>query len=390
MRSFRYLLPLALLLAACSPGASIDCTVEGAPQSDVTVKLLDVNVYKVIDTVRTDASGRMRCRVDVKAGQPEFIYLFRGDRKIASLLLSEGERAVVRTDTLGRYEVEGSPESVLLSDVERRMSAFSQTVNGSDDSAGLTAAYLSYYRECTRFVVANPTSLTVVPVLFQQVNPGLPVFSQGTDGILFSSICDSLLFQQLDENTPVFSQYTDAILFRKTVDSLKTVYPESRYVKALEKETQRRENAMQMQSLIGGAGTLGYPELNLPDVNGRKVLLSSLDAKAVLLHFWDSSVAEDKMFNLDRLMPVWERWAARGLQIYAVDVNSDKAAWASVLRAQNLPWINVNDGLGAASPAVRMYNVSSVPASFLLSGGELTASISGDKALEKELSRILK
>ena len=362
MRSFRYLLPLALLLAACSPGASIDCTVEGAPQSDVTVKLLDVNVYKVIDTVRTDASGRMRCRVDVKAGQPEFIYLFRGDRKIASLLLSEGERAVVRTDTLGRYEVEGSPESVLLSDVERRMSAFSQTVNGSDDSAGLTAAYLSYYRECTRFVVANPTSLTVVPVLFQQ----------------------------LDENTPVFSQYTDAILFRKTVDSLKTVYPESRYVKALEKETQRRENAMQMQSLIGGAGTLGYPELNLPDVNGRKVLLSSLDAKAVLLHFWDSSVAEDKMFNLDRLMPVWERWAARGLQIYAVDVNSDKAAWASVLRAQNLPWINVNDGLGAASPAVRMYNVSSVPASFLLSGGELTASISGDKALEKELSRILK
>ncbi|MBQ9462761.1 MAG: TlpA family protein disulfide reductase [Bacteroidales bacterium] len=362
MRNCRYLLPLALLLAACSPKTSIECTVEGAPQADIAVKLLDVNVYKVLDTFRTDASGRMRCGVDVKAGQPEFIYLFRADRKIASLLLSAGERVTVKTDTLGRYQVEGSPESALLADVERRMSTFSQTVNSTDDPAGITAAYLSYYRECTRYVMENPTSLTVVPVLFQQ----------------------------LDENTPVFSQYTDAILFRKTVDSLKTVYPESRYVKALEKETVRRENAMQMQTMIGNAGTLGYPDLNLPDVNGQKVLLSSIEAKAVLLHFWDSSVPEDKMFNLDVLKPVWERWAGRGLQIYAVDVNTDKATWASVLRAQNLPWVNVNDGLGASSPAVRLYNVGSVPVSFLLSGGGLTASVNGEKALDKELSRILK
>ena len=347
-----------LVLAACSPKARIDCTVTDCPESDIVVKLLDVNVYNVLDTVCTDLTGHMKYAVDVKPGQPEFIYLFRGDVKIASLLLSEGEKAVVKADGLGIYEVEGSPESVRLADVEGRIARFTKAINSTDDSRELSSLFIAYYRECTRYVLENQKSLTVIPVLFQQ----------------------------LDANTPVFCQYTDAILFRQTLDSLKTVYPESRYVKALEKETERRENQMHLQSMIGSAATADYPELNLPDVNGRKVALSSLGAKAILLHFWDSSVAADKMFNLDRLMPLWERWSGRGLQIYAVDLNTDKAMWASVVRSQNLPWINVNDGLGAASSAVFLYQVDTLPTTFLLAEGNLS---NGGKDLDKELARIL-
>ena len=349
-------------MAACSPKARIDCTVAGAPDSQVEVKLLDINVYKVLDTVRTDASGRLRYAVDVKPGQPEFIYLFRGDTKLASLLLSEGEKAVVKADTLGVFEVEGSPESVKLADVEGRIARFTKAINATDDNREMSSLFVQFYRECTKYVMENSKSLTVIP----------------------------MLFQQLDAYTPVFCQHTDAILFRRTLDSLQTVYPDSRYVKALERETVRREDALKVQTMIGSAKPSDYPELNLPDVNGQKVLLSGVEAKAILLHFWDSSSASDKMFNLDRLMPIWERWNGRGLQIYAVDVNPDKAMWASVVRAQNLPWINVNDGLGAASSAVMIYNVASVPTTFLLAAGELSAAPGGNQGLEKELSRLLK
>ena len=349
-----------LLFAACSPKAGIDCTVDAYPKSPVEVKLLDVNVYKVLDTVNTDASGRFRYSVDVKPGQPEFVYLFKGDTKLASLLLSEGEKAVVKADTLGTFEVEGSPESARLADVEGRIARFTRAINSTEDTHELYSLFVAYYRECTRYVLGNQKSLTVIPVLFQQ----------------------------LDANTPVFCQHTDAILFRQTLDSLMTVYPESRYVKALEKETERRENALHLQTLLGTATSSNYPDLNLPDVNGQKVRLSEVPAKALLLHFWDSSSAADKMFNLDRLMPLWERWSGRGLQIYAIDVNPDKAMWASVVRSQKLPWINVNDGLGASSAAI-LYNVSSVPSSFLLAEEGLST-LSGDKGLEKELSRILK
>ena len=340
----------------------MDLTVAGAPDSRIEVKLLDVNVYKVLDTLTTDASGHVRYSLKVKPGEPEFIYLFHGDTRIASLLLSEGEKVVVKADTLGNYEVEGSEESVRLAEVEKRLTSFAREMNSLEDNKALVSRYLAYYRECAGYVMGNPKSLTVIPVLYQQ----------------------------LDAYTPVFSQKTDAILFRRTVDSLKTVYPESRYVKALEKETQRRESAMKMQTILDSAAVLPYPDLLLPDVNGQKTALSGLDAPAVLLHFWDSSSAEDKMFNLDVLLPLWKRWHARGLQIYAVDMNPDKSSWASVMNAQKLPWINVNDGLGAASPVVGLYHIQSLPMSYLLAGGELSSTINSGEELEKELSRILK
>ena len=74
MRSFKLLAAAALLLAACTPKAQIDCTVAQAPRSEVSVRLLDMNVFKVLDTVKTDASGRLRYKVDVKEGDPEFVY----------------------------------------------------------------------------------------------------------------------------------------------------------------------------------------------------------------------------------------------------------------------------------------------------------------------------
>ena len=363
MRNCKLSLAALLLLAACTPKAAVDCTVEGAPNHPVIVKQLDFNVYDVLDTVKTDANCHMRYSLEVKEGQPEFVYLFSGDTKIASLLLSKGEKAVVKTDTLGHYEVEGSPESAKLAEVERSMGRFAATAAATDDARALTEAYIAYYRECTKYVLSNSRSLTVIPVLFQQ----------------------------LDANTPVFSQYNDAILFRRTLDTLQTVYPESRYVKALEKETQRRENAMKVQSLLGQAEEQSFPNLNMPDINGKKVSLAGLENKVVLLHFWDSSSTSDKMFNLDVLMPQWERWSGKGLQIYAVDVNPDKSAWASVVKAQKLPWINVNDGLGAASPSVMLYNVAEVPSSFLIADGVLgSAAIKGSGALSAELSRLLK
>ena len=363
MRSFSAVLAAAVVLAACTPKAQIDCTVAQAPSSQVIVKQLDMNVYKVLDTVKTNAAGRFRYSLEVKEGQPEFIYLFRGDTKIASLLLSAGDKVSVTADTLGAFEVQGSPESVRLRDNEKAYGRFLSVMDSTSDPKALYAAFVEHYRANTRYVMENAGSLTVVP----------------------------LLFEQLDAYTPVFCQYSDAILFRKACDSLKTVYPQSRYVRALEKETERRENAMKMQYLVENASAKGYPDISLPDVNGRRTPLSEVESRAILLHFWDSSDATHKMFNLDVLKDIWNKWHDRGFDIYAVDVNPDKAAWAAVVKAQELPWINVNDGRGIASSAVMLYNVESIPASFLLVDGNLSASsLDGAVALDKELQRLLK
>ena len=99
---------IAAVLVSCAGKASVKCTVKDAPESDIVVKLLNINQYEILDTVRTDASGRFSYKVDVAKAQPEFIYLFYDDTKIASLLLKRGDTVTVEADTLGTFTVSGS------------------------------------------------------------------------------------------------------------------------------------------------------------------------------------------------------------------------------------------------------------------------------------------
>lgn len=364
----RYILPLAVLLpVACTPKASVRGTVNGAPGHNVEVRELDMNTWTVLDTVKTDASGAFRYSLPVEKGRPEFVYLFHDGTKIASLILKSGDKVTVSADTLGNCTVEGSEDSGYLAENEKRFAAFASRMKALDEQGGMNSEmarlFVGHYRECVSFLLAHPGSLACVPVLYESLN----------------------------EYTPVFNQLTDAIIFRKVCDSLTAQYPDSRYVKALQKETERRENLLSVQSRVNNAEEADYPELSLPAIDGKEVSLSGLGAKAVVLHFWDPSDAEQKMFNLDVLLPLYERWHARGLEIYSVGISSSKPAWALVVNSQKLPWINVCDGLGAASPAILRYNVGQLPTSVLIVEKDGIVEVSGGlSGLEKALAKVLK
>lgn len=363
MKSFRLLLlSAALIAAACTPKAKISLKLADAPARDVEVRLLNIDSWKVLDTVKTSSKGTLHYSVPVEKGKPEFIYLYSGGVKLASLLLHSGDAVKVEADTLGNYSVEGSEDSRLLGQTEAAFAAFASEFIALEAEGGrgreMARLFVKHYREDVNFVVTHPKSLVCVPVLYESLN----------------------------EYTPVFGQSTDAILFRQTVDSLKTVYPNSGYVKALEKETVRREQAMLLQNKIRGAEELAYPEIVLPGMNGENVALSGVEAKAVLLYFWSPSVADQKMFNLDVLLPLYRKYAPRGLEIYAVGVAADKTDWAMVVNSQKIPWINVYDRSGASLVS---YNLADIPASFLIAEGSLST-IKGEAGLRRELDRILK
>lgn len=351
----------ALLLSSCSKDTGISGTVKDLPSSDIVIARLGVGSFTSSDTLKTSADGSFKYKLDIKKGDPEFVYIYHNDKKIASLLLERGEKVRVETDTLGNYSVTGSEGSTMLSEVDARYREYVRQLSASSDNKELSAVYIRHYRESVKYVMEHPFSLTVIPVLYESVN-----------------------------NLATFGQYTDALHFRSVCDSLKTVYPESRYVKALDKEASRRENLLGLSTSMESAQSIGFPDLNLPDINGTKTSLSSVDAKAILVHFWSADDAAQKMMNLDVLQPVYDEYRSRGFEIYSVCVTMDKALWASVVKSQDLPWISVNDGLGSASPAVRLYNVNAVPASFLIADGEIVASsIKDAAALRKQLDKLL-
>lgn len=383
MRNYRILktaafVSAAVVLASCGHSARIDGSVKGLSDGKVIVKLLDINTYNVLDTVSTDAAGRFSYKVDVEKGQPEFVYLFHNDTKIASLLLEEGDNVSVSADTLGNFTATGSEESVRLAAVERDFADFtSGFVSLADRLAAVDAssteasalrkemgkAYTDYYRSRVKYILENPYSLTVVPVLYQTIGTDLPVFAQQTDAIHFNNACDSL----------------------------ETVYPDSKYVKALRAEAKRRSDFLSLSIRLKNAPEQSYPDLDLPDVNARKVRLSEVGAKVVLLHFWTSADAAQKMFNQDVLKPLYKEFHSKGLEIYQVALDTDKAMWARTVKDQNLEWINVCDGLGSASSAIVLYNLSTLPVSFVISENELVEGTFNDAAsLRKLLRQLLK
>ncbi len=361
MKNFKYIALVAAVLLLCSCGkrsAQIDCTIVQAPESDIVVKLLNVNKYEILGTVKTNTAGKFSYKVKFKSPEPEFIYLFHNDRQIAALLLQGREKALIEADTLGNYSITGSPESVNLMEVDRVYAEFLTKMNSLTDRIDALGedskeaeplvkerleTYVNYYRDRTKYVLGNPKSLTTVPVLFQTFGNDAPVFSQQTDAVFFNLVCDSL----------------------------ETVYPGSPYVRSLKAECSRRFADLRMAQKIAQAEEINYVDIELPDVNGVKRKLSEVESKVVLLHFWSSSNALQKMFNLEVLKPAYESYKDKGLEIYQVAIDDNKASWARIVKDQELGWVNVCDGLGENSPVIKSYYITQYPVSYLLIDGNL-------------------
>lgn len=341
---------VALALSSCANNTVIRGTFQGAPNATITIGA---------DTLKTSAKGEFKKILPVEKGQPEFYYITKDGRRVASIIAEKGDKIVVNVDTLGIAHIEGSLGSVLLQQADGAFDAFLEAFSSTSDQSKLTKLYIDYYRQCTKFVASHPYSLAVIPVLTQHIAPG----------------------------APVFSQLSDAFLFRNTADSLKTVYPESRYVKNLDAEAKRRESEYKMDALISNASQAGYPELVMTDINGQSVSLYGSKGKITLLHFWTPADPAQSRLNIETLLPLYNEFHKKGFEIYSVCITNNKADWASIIKEQKLPWINVCDGLGLSSRAIATYNLQQLPTSLLLGSDDI---IEADGDLRSILKKKLK
>ena len=361
--------------------ARIDLTVKGAPDSTmVVVSRLALNEMQVLDTVYT-IGEEAECRVTVNPGSPEFIYLTYGNDGSVSLLLQDMDRVRVSagwSDTLD-VSVDGSEESVLMQEVDRGIRAFNYkfdslfTEMSSADAEGdvdrssalrreLGLLYVRRKQDALHYVLQHQRSMTVIPVLYQVAPNGQWIFSEATD----------------------------ALVMEQVYDTLHSIYPVSPYLAALADEVQSRRNAMNMGNILSDAEEVDFPEIVLADVNGEERSLTSLKGKVIVLYFWDPSVVEQRIFNVG-LKEVYESYGSRGFEIYQVALTPDKTAWAMQVKEQELPWISVCDPSGASSTAAMMYNVSQLPAMFVISrDGEITArDLFETEMLGQEVRRLL-
>lgn len=377
-RLFFCLLALSLVVTACNQAstARISATIEGAPNTAIVLEKLNYNRLQTIDTIRTDGAGQFNYKVRLKGNEPYFYYLYREGSPIASLILLPSDQVTVVVPQEGRFTVEGSEESTLFQEVNEAYARASDQIRNltasitdetpeakvKEVNQQLSKLYVDYKRSAIRHMVTHPHSITSAVMAFQKFGNDLPVFGQESDFVILQAVRDSL----------------------------SSVYPKSEFLTALRDEVDSRARNMELSSRLGDVVVINFPELMLPDMEGKTRRLSELDGKVIVLSFWSVGQTEHKLFNVD-LVDLYKKYHAQGLEVYQVSLDIDKGVWASTVRSQNLPWINVNDGLGVDSPAVATYNVTRIPTMFVIGrdGDILGTDVFEKDALEQIVRKAL-
>jgi peroxiredoxin len=118
--------------------------------------------------------------------------------------------------------------------------------------------------------------------------------------------------------------------------------------------------------LFNNAEETSIPEVKLPDATGRQISLLGLKGKLVLLNFWSS---QDKVtaLNNNELLPIYEKYKSEGFEIYQISLDEDRGNWLQTINTQKLPWINVCDFTGNRTYPLKLYNITKLPANYLIS-----------------------
>lgn len=194
------------------------------------------------------------------------------------------------------------------------------------------------------------------------------------------------LSQRLPGDRYLFNGQGDAVYYRTVADALEERYPQSPYLASLHAEISRLDA---LQNLSATVSEAGFPDLEIADMYGKKVRLSSLEGNVVLIDFWSPSLGNSNALNAD-LKQLYEKYHDSGFEVYQVAVETSKPMWINTVQEQSLPWISVCDLRGEASPALTIYNVRKLPANYLIDRkGDIVAKDLYGTSLEQQLEKLL-
>ena len=357
-RTFLLLLPI-LLLAGCQDKNTF--TVKGVirdPQKKaVALNRVDVNRLVLIDSSKINGKGKFKFRV--KSTGPEFYQIGYSDSDFVTLLAEPGERIKVSFNgktTSGDYTVTGSKGSedvrmldMRLADAKRKLDSLrvvyadASGKPGFDDKKSLLEnEFNDILKELRKknieFIISNTRSMASLKAVYQRI----------------------------DDNAYVLNEPRDLQYMKIISDSLGRYYPGSKNVKALAEDLKNELNQMYSNQIQSMASKSPVAKLdpNLKDITGKRIALSSLKGKVVLLTFWSVDSKECIAENL-QLKDIYKTFSKKGFEIYQINVDESEQKWKDEVRFDELPWINTREDDPLSPANAILFNVRNLPANFL-------------------------
>lgn len=366
---------LILALTSCQNSkVNINGRFVGSEANMVYLEKTSTLDQKLIDSVELADDGSFVLELEDASKTPTLYNIIFNDERVP-LLLTAGENVTINAagNVLRNYTIDGSVESELLHSFNKEyvegviklnniLSKYTASDIDEQEQLELAKEYTqlrnAIKRSQLRFIVENKQNIAAVYALYQR----------------------------LPNDQNLFSGDTDVIYYRTVAESIEQSYPESPYLPILRSQIARMDAQL---SLLSQVKEVNFPEILMPDMYGNKQSLSALTGKVVLLHFWSATVGNANAMNAD-LKEIYAKYKEQGFEIYQVAIDTSKALWINAVQEQKLPWISVSDMLGEASPTLGAYNITNLPANFLIDrkGNIVGKDLAGDE-LEAQIKKLI-
>jgi thiol-disulfide isomerase/thioredoxin len=359
MKRTLFLLTLVLIFSACNNKSkfSVSGVIKDPKEKYIYINLLEVDTPILLDSAKISRNGSFRFKV--KASGMEFYQLGISPNNYITLLAGPGEKINLifnGNNLFENYKITGSVGSeklqtldLKLSETKRKLDSLSTIYTAASKEKGfdlkgplLEAEFNDVIRAQRKynigFILNNVTSLASIKALYQRINP----------------------------ETYVLNDQHDLQYLKIVTDSLTRHYPNSKQVQALAGDFEREMSQMYKSQIERITKDLPVAKLDpdLKNTDGKRISLSSLKGKYVLLTFWSVQSKDCIEENL-QLKEIYKLYHKKGFEIYQINLDENEADWRSAVKFDELPWINTREDDPKDPKNAILFNVKSLPANFL-------------------------
>jgi peroxiredoxin len=376
---------VTIMAFACNSNRTeISGLISGGEGESLVLERLDVNRTSLIDSVKIGRDGTF----DLKFGleEPE-LYILKNKRgKIINLLVSPGEKISIQSsfDTFGNaYKLTGSEESEGIRILVEHLVQTRKALDSLQVLAGSIGDPESPQMELVRNAYAQAIikqKRFTIKYLVEHLGSLSSVYA---------------LYQKYDDEDMILNQEGDLQYFKAVADSLESTYPNSSLTRSLRANIEQREadfsEATHLDSLLEMADdkVSGMLDLSIADREGKIIELSSLKGKVTLVVFW-ASLSNESIKALLQLQSTYKKYHQKGFEVYAISLDTNKINWMNAIDFNEFSWINVSELSFPDSRAALLYNVSSLPTTFLINrDGDIVAKNLYGRNLETWLDNLI-
>jgi thiol-disulfide isomerase/thioredoxin len=383
MKRIIFLLTLVIIITGCNHKNqfSVNGVIKDSKTKYIYLNKLDVDTPILIDSAKISRKGSFRFKV--KATGPDFYQLGFSTTNFITLLAEPGERINLLfngKDLFENYSVKGSAGSaklqvldLFLAETKRKLDSLSTLYTKASHEPGfdvrgplLDAEFKDLVKAQRKnnivFIINNINSLASIKALYQKINPQTYV-----------------LYDQHD------LQYLKIVS-----DSLTRHYPNSKQVQALARDFKKELNQMLFSQIEQISKNLPNTVLDpdLVNIAGKRVSLSSLKGKYVLLTFWSVQSRDCIEENL-QLKEFYKLYNKKGFEIYQINLDENEEQWRAAVRFDELPWINTREDNPKDPKNALLFNVKTLPANYLFDKeSKIIASNLHGKELQLKLDQL--